>query len=117
MSLFSSHYSPHDIDSELVEQELIIFNVIIAANKESLCVNTRSDVNVPNLTKLADIGLILPMSTVDCERGFSMLSCIKTDLRNRLNIKGLNYLLLTSIEGPIPSIFPYKRACNLQTEI
>ena len=32
------------------------------------------NVMFPNLMKLATIGLLLPMSTVDCERGFSTLS-------------------------------------------
>ena len=36
----------------------------------------------PNLTKLAVIGLLLSMSSVDCERGFSTLARVKTDLRN-----------------------------------
>ena len=66
----------------------------------------------PNLTKLAAVGLILPMSTVDCERGFCTLSRIKTDLRNRLNNKS-NNLLLLSIERLTPSVFPYERACDI----
>ena len=46
---------------------------------------TATSLMFPNQTKLAAIGLLLPMSTVDCERGFSTLSRVKTDLRNRLN--------------------------------
>ena len=46
----------------------------------------------PNLSKLAAIGLLLPMSTVDCERGFSTLSRFKTDLRNCLSNRILNHL-------------------------
>ena len=66
----------------------------------------------PNLTKLAAIGLLLPMSSVDCEKGFSTLSRVKTDLRNRLNNKNLNHLLMISIEGPNPSDFPFDTACD-----
>ena len=61
----------------------------------------------PNLAKLAAIGLLWPMSTMDCERGFSTLSRVKTDLRNRLNNTTLNHLLMMSIEGPPHSDFPY----------
>ena len=46
----------------------------------------------PNHAKLAAIGLIVPMSTADCERGFSALGRIKTDLRNRLCSKVLMLL-------------------------
>ena len=65
------------------------------------------------LCKLAAIGLLLPMSTVDCERGFSALSRIKTDIRNRLSSKVLNHLVTISVEGLPPEEFPYDKACDL----
>ena len=65
----------------------------------------------PNLTKLAAIGLLLPVSSVDCERGFSTLSLVKSDFRNRLANKTLNHLLMMAIEGPSPSDFPYELTC------
>jgi hypothetical protein len=37
----------------------------------------------PTLSKLAAISLTLPISTADCERGFSTMNRIKTDPRNR----------------------------------
>ena len=67
----------------------------------------------PNLFKLAAIGLLLPMSTVDCERGFSTLSRVKTDLRNRPSNRILNHLLTISMEGPLPADFPYDIACDI----
>ena len=54
----------------------------------------------PNLAKLAAIGLVIPMSTADCERGFSALGRIKTDLRNELSSKVLNAVMTISIEEP-----------------
>ena len=50
------------------------------------------------------------MSTVDCERGFSALSRIKTDIRNRLSSKILNHLMTISVEGPSPEEFPCEEA-------
>ena len=44
--------------------------------------------------------LILPVSTVDCERGFSKQNLIKTDLRNSLKPESLSNLMMISIEGP-----------------
>ena len=67
----------------------------------------------PNLSKLATIGLLLPMSTVDCERGFSVLSRIKTNIRNRLSSKILNDLMTITVEGPPPDEFPYDQACDI----
>ena len=66
-----------------------------------------------NLAKLAAIGLLLPMSTVDCERSFSTLSRVKADLRNHLNNTTLNHLLMMSVEGLPHSDFPYDNACDL----
>ena len=75
--------------------------------------NSAMQAMFPNLAKVAMIGLLLPMSTADCERGFSSLQRIKTDLRNQLSNRILNYLLLISIEGPSPTEFPYHEACDI----
>ena len=61
----------------------------------------------PNLAKLAAIGLLLTMSTVDCERRFSALTRVKTNLRNRLSAKTLNHLLVITTEGPISPTDPF----------
>ena len=62
-----------------------------------------------NLAKLATIGLLLPVSTVVCERGLSALTRVKTNLRNRLSVKTLNHLLVIAIEGPSPADYPYDK--------
>ena len=62
----------------------------------------------PNLRKLCAIALVIPMSTADCERGFSALSRVKTDLYNRLSCKIVNALMTISIEGPKCDEFPFE---------
>lgn len=57
---------------------------------------------IPNLLQLASIALILPTSTAECERGFSVQNRIKTALRNRLTTSHLHALMTIDIEGPIP---------------
>ncbi|XP_062504912.1 uncharacterized protein LOC134181666 [Corticium candelabrum] len=47
----------------------------------------------PNLSSLACIGLVIPTSTVDCEKGFSTVGRIKTQKRNRLSFPVLERLL------------------------
>ena len=39
---------------------------------------------MPNLIKLANLALIMPYQTADCERGFSCQNAIKCSKRNRL---------------------------------
>ncbi|CAG2186812.1 unnamed protein product [Mytilus edulis] len=63
----------------------------------------------PCLSKYAAIGLVLPVSTADCERCFSCLNRVKTCLRNRLCQKVLNCLMHISIEGPKEEAFDFDK--------
>ena len=93
------------------KSELKVFNSVVTANSQlkqlpprermtHILSTTEIQAMFPNLTKLAAIGLVLPMSTVDCERGFSALSRIKTDLRNRLSSTILKNLMTVTVEAP-----------------
>lgn len=118
-------YGPHSvINGEESKSELKVFNSVVAANSQlkqlpprelmtHILSTTEIQAMFPNLSKLAAIGLLLPMSTVDCERGFSALSRIKTNLRNRLSSRILNDLMTITVEGPPPSEFPYEQACDI----
>lgn len=54
--------------------------------------------------------LVLPVSNVDCERGFSRQNLIKTDLRNSLKTESLSNIMMISIEGPTSESFPCEDA-------
>jgi hypothetical protein len=53
----------------------------------------------PNLLILANLALIMPYQTADCERGFSCQNQIKTAKRNRLEEESLNVLMTIKCEG------------------
>ena len=55
--------------------------------------------SIPNLIILAELALILPIHTADCERGFSKQNLIKSKSRNRIGDAALNRLMPISIEG------------------
>lgn len=74
--------------------------------------NATVKVLYPNLSKLAKICLILPVSTADCERSFSAMKRIKTDLRNRMNTTTLDALMRICIEGPPLNEFDFDMALN-----
>lgn len=57
--------------------------------------------------------LVLPVSTVDCERGFSRQNLIKTDLRSSLKIESFSNIMILYIEGPTSESFPYEDAFNM----
>ena len=121
LQTLTDHYGPHNIvNAEASQVELKTFNSVVASNAELRRMTTRGVMThllkgeeLKSLTKLAAIGLLLLLSTVDCERGFSTLSRVKTDLRNRLCNRTLNNLLIISIEGPDTEDYPYDKACNL----
>ncbi|XP_078702604.1 zinc finger protein 862-like [Branchiostoma floridae x Branchiostoma belcheri] len=67
---------------------------------------------MPNLAKLAAAMAVLPVSTADCERGFSTMKRVKTPLRNRLKEETLNSLLMISVEGPPAEEFNFNAGCD-----
>ena len=54
----------------------------------------------PCISRLASIALTLPVSTADCERGFSTMNRIKTSPRNRLKTKKPQLANSPVIGGP-----------------
>ena len=81
----------------------------------------KSDSNVycatfPSLSKLAHIYKVLPPHTSDCERDFSQMKLIKTDIRNRMGEDTLDYLLRINIAGPPIEQFPFGKAVKLWSE-
>ena len=120
LRVLTHHYGRDGVVSvEGSQVELKTFNSVVASSVPLKTMTTHQLMShvlccmFPNLAKLAAIGLLLPLSTVDCKRGFSTLSRVKTNLRNRLINKTLNHLLVISIEGPNPADYPYEQACSL----
>ena len=65
------------------------------------------------MTKLLVRAVVLPVSTADCERCFSTMSRIKTDLRNRMSTDALQKLIQIRLEGPDDlNDFDFKEACH-----
>lgn len=64
----------------------------------------------PLMAQLMVHALVLPVSTTDCERCFSTMNRVKTELRNRMNTTTLDRLLRVRIEGP--EDFPHIEAAT-----
>ena len=64
----------------------------------------------PLVAQLMLHALVLPVSTTDCERCFSTMNRVKTELRNRMNTTTLDRLLRVRIEGP--EDFPHIEAAT-----
>ena len=69
-----------------------------------------------NILSLMDLILSLPVSTAECERGFSWLKRTKTDWRANLGATSLNDLmcyLFANAHGRLPTIFFYIDSCSV----
>ena len=64
----------------------------------------------PNMRKLYALALLMPTTSVDCERGFSAYNSIKTDQRASLSVESVNTLMMQYVEGPAMKDFEYERA-------
>lgn len=58
------------------------------------------------ITKLKAVLRTLPVSSADCERGFSSMNVICSDIRNRLDVHHIDNLIFISLVGP-----PVKHFC------
>ncbi|XP_060585761.1 zinc finger protein 862-like [Ruditapes philippinarum] len=72
----------------------------LAADKAMEWVTINLKVSHTNLFKLAAVGLLIPTSTSDCERGFSTLKRVKTTHRASLSPPVLNAILTVGMLGP-----------------
>lgn len=80
--LADNYAAHHIIESEVASGELRLFVCVVSTNAELQEMATQKLMShflqkdelqrmLPNLAKLAAIDLLIPMSTVHCERGFS----------------------------------------------
>ena len=77
---------------------------------------TKHSESFPGLKALASIAITLPVSSVDCERGFSRQNLIKSRTRSCLKNISLHRLLMISIEGPPLEQFDFQKALKVWTE-
>ena len=67
----------------------------------------------PNLLKLVQLALTLPLQTADVERGFSAQNLIKTAHRYRMEENTVDNLMTISVEGPAVERIDFKQSCFL----
>ena len=66
----------------------------------------------PNFCKLAQVCLLLPLNTADCERAFSTMHRVKSRLRSQINNSTLNNCMRISMEGHPLEIFDFDKSVN-----
>ena len=66
------------------------------------------EISMSEIRKLAAATAVVPCTSVECERAFSKMNFMKTNLRNRMTTKTLNSLVLLQTHGPPLEKFPFK---------
>ncbi|KAE8293775.1 hypothetical protein D5F01_LYC06711 [Larimichthys crocea] len=119
LQLLCEHYTTEVAGLEEVEKEYSVLTTLLESQYNALTttqvLQTVQKVHgdtMPNLAKLAAAMAVLPVSTADCERGFSSMKRVKTSLRNRMKESTLNNLLMISMEGPPAEEFNFHAACD-----
>ena len=64
----------------------------------------------PNLSWLVTIGLTIPTTSVDCERGISAYNLIKTDHRSCMKIENVDNQVVIFLNGPPLKEFDFNSA-------
>lgn len=72
---------------------------------------------MPNVTKLLEVGVLIPISSVPCERGFSTQNRILSRLRTSLSTSVINDLMRISEDGCPMNQFDFSKAlCKWKSE-
>ena len=67
------------------------------------------DVSMPYMVQLAELGLMIPINTACCERGFSTYNIIKSKLRNQLKIMQIDsFMRIKALSEPSKEQDPMK---------
>ena len=70
----------------------------------------------PEMFKLLDILLTLPVGTASVERSFSQMKLVKTRLRNRITDDNLARLMHIAIEGPELTVVDFDKVLDIFKE-
>lgn len=108
--IFDKKLWPSEVDIRFGEKEIqricnrFCINEVKSLKGMRIYVDENDKVDDINLIEeLKDINILIktfPCSTAECERGFSLMNNICTDLRSRLLIKNISNSMFININGP-----------------
>ena len=119
LQLILNHYhdTPLEVDNQKAKQEwemlrptLLQQECTTLADVVSFLYDSSCDDIFPVVRALSTRALLLPVSTADCERGFSCMKRLATPLRNRLKTETLDKLIRISAEGAEVEAFDFDKA-------
>jgi len=97
---------PKDVNIRFVEEKVkyltqrFLINTDTAIRGMRKFVDSNTIVINEELIELDVLIKTLPVSTAECERGFSLMNLICSDLRSRLTIQNISNLMFINVNGP-----------------
>jgi len=112
LKIIVDHYKMDLLD---LETEWIVWKKSLVGKKdssiESIITNLLNAPKVveffPLLSQIAKTLFCIPLTSVDCERGFSCMNRIMTSARNRMSVNTLDALMRISLHGPKPEALDF----------
>ena len=102
-----------------LKEEWIIFKQLMSKNfndssiqgmaKKLLCSSEMQE-QFPQMLRLLTIALTMPVSSIDCERGFIKQNLIKTKIRAKLKTENISTLMKMSVDTPEMEKFDFHKA-------
>ena len=106
------------LNGQELKEEWIIFKQLMSKNfndstiqgmATKLLCSSEMQEQFPQMLKLLTIALTVPVSSVDCERGFSKQNLIKTKIRAKLKTENVSTLMKTSVNIPEMEKFDFHK--------
>ena len=85
-------------------------DALIQGMAKKLLTNSEMQEQYPQMLNLLQLALTVPVSSVDCERGFSKQNLIKTKIRAKLKTENVSTLMKMSVDTPEIDEFDFHRA-------
>ena len=116
---------PPVVDAEKLKDEWVVFRQLMSNNFRATTMQAMAAKLLPslemaevypNMLSLVTLALTMPVSTADCERGFSKHNLIKTRIRARLKTDNVATLMRMSVDTPDVSdmeTFDFTRAFDI----
>ena len=108
------------VESDACRGEWMLMKQLVSKNYPSMQIHplwellyTKYRETFPNLFKLVSAAFAIPVTSADCERGFSTQNRIKRAHRSSLGAKQLDVLMRISIQGPPIEQFDFGKALSI----
>ncbi|XP_053372515.1 zinc finger protein 862-like [Mercenaria mercenaria] len=111
----ADHFESHLLNKDEIRSEFQTYKRLVKGSHsdssvvEVLCSLMKTN-DLPNMILLLKCCAVIPMTSVQCERGFSTQNRIKSKARTSMKSKTLDDLMRISEDGPELEKFDFKRA-------